>query len=157
VAFEREILVAVRLAPDAATARERATALLTGAGVPEARAKAQGEQLGSPWFRWFLGYDPAPALAKLKIPVLALNGSKDLQVPAAQNLPAIRRALAGDPAATVVELPGLNHLFQTAETGAPDEYVRIEETLSPAALAAVGDWIAARTRGDQPSRSGASQ
>jgi hypothetical protein len=66
-----------------------------------------------------------------------------MQVPAKQNLPAIEQALrdGGNTRATVKELPGLNHLFQTAETGAFDEYARIEETMSPLALETVAEWI----------------
>ena len=76
------------------------------------------------WFRYFLTYDPATALRKVTCPVLAINGSLDKQVLPSQNLPAIRKALAeaGNPHVEVDELPGLNHLFQTAKTGAPAEY-----------------------------------
>jgi fermentation-respiration switch protein FrsA (DUF1100 family) len=98
-----------------------------------------------PWMRFFLGYDPAPTLRQLKIPVLAMNGSKDLQVPAAQNLPPIRAALAANPKAQVVELKGLNHLFQTAGTGSPNEYGDIEETFAPEALKVMGDFVAAQS------------
>ena len=79
---------------------------------------------------------------------MAINGKLDLQVPAGQNLPAIDAALeaGGNESVTTVALPGLNHLFQTATTGAPAEYARIEETFSPVALATISDWILARTR-----------
>jgi fermentation-respiration switch protein FrsA (DUF1100 family) len=82
----------------------------------------------------------------LHIPVLAMNGDKDVQVSARQNLPAIREALKSDADATVVELAGLNHLFQTADTGAPVEYARIEETMAPAALDTLADWVATHAR-----------
>jgi fermentation-respiration switch protein FrsA (DUF1100 family) len=80
--------------------------------------------------------------------VLAINGEKDLQVPPGQNLPVIAAALAagGNTDFAVRELPGLNHLFQTSETGAPSEYGLIEETFSPTALEIVGDWIEDRAR-----------
>jgi fermentation-respiration switch protein FrsA (DUF1100 family) len=99
--------------------------------------------LASPWFRTFLGFDPAPYLARVTVPVLALNGSKDLQVPAAENLAAIERAIGerADPRNRYVELPGLNHLFQTATTGSPEEYGKIAETMAPEALGLIGDWI----------------
>jgi fermentation-respiration switch protein FrsA (DUF1100 family) len=105
------------------------------------------QQVISPWFRYFLAYDPGPTLEKVKCPVLAINGEKDLQVPPKQDLPAIAEALkkGGNKDVTVKELPGLNHLFQTATTGSPDEYVKIEETMSPSALSAIGDWILAHT------------
>ena len=87
-----------------------------------------------PWLRWFVSYDPAPTLTRLRLPVLVLNGEKDLQVPPALNLPPMRAALAGNRPATVIEMPGLNHLFQRATTGSPAEYVKIDETLSPELL-----------------------
>ncbi len=82
------------------------------------------------------------------IPVLALNGEKDTQVPAAENLGPVEDALreGGNRDVTAEVLPGLNHLFQTAETGSPTEYAGIEETMSPAALEIIGDWVAQRTR-----------
>jgi fermentation-respiration switch protein FrsA (DUF1100 family) len=93
--------------------------------------------------RFFLTYEPSTALQKVHVPVLALNGSKDLQVPPKQNLAAIRQALqdAGNKDVTIRELPGLNHLFQTAGTGSPSEYATIEETMSPVALQTIADWI----------------
>jgi pimeloyl-ACP methyl ester carboxylesterase len=102
----------------------------------------------SPWFRYFLTYDPQPTLRKVKCPVLAVNGENDLQVPAKENLSAIRAALqaGGNRDVTIKEMPNLNHLFQTSRTGAVSEYARIEETFSPAALKVIGDWIVQRTR-----------
>jgi pimeloyl-ACP methyl ester carboxylesterase len=126
---------------DTAQAEADAAKVLTDAGMPAAGAAQTVRQLSSPWYRWFIAYDPRPTLRKLRVPVLALNGDKDVQVVAAQNLPSIREALKDDPKAAVVELPGLNHLFQTADTGAPSEYARIEETIAPAALRLVGDWV----------------
>lgn len=99
-----------------------------------------------PWYRFFIGHDPATALAKITCPVLAIIGEKDFQVDPALNLPAIRQALAagGNTDATVEELPGLNHLFQTCTTGAMSEYDQIEETLAPVAIATVRDWLVKR-------------
>ena len=84
----------------------------------------------------------------MKCPVLAIDGGKDLQVDPAQNLPEIAAALkAGENRdATTLELPGLNHLFQTCKTGAVSEYGQIEETMAPAALDAITDWIVERTK-----------
>ncbi len=109
--------------------------------------KAQLKMLFTPWFRHFLTYDPAPVLQKVKCPVLAINGEKDLQVDPKQNLPTIEAALkaGGNANFTLKELPGLNHLFQPCKTGAVSEYSQIEETINEAALAAVGDWIVKRT------------
>jgi fermentation-respiration switch protein FrsA (DUF1100 family) len=102
----------------------------------------------TPWMTYFLKYDPVPALTRVKCPVLALNGEKDLQVPAKVNLDAIGEALAkgGNKKATLMELPNLNHLFQECETGSPSEYAKLEETFSPRALEAVGSWIKDQTR-----------
>ncbi|AKB25211.1 hypothetical protein MSMTP_1742 [Methanosarcina sp. MTP4] len=104
--------------------------------------------LVSPWTRYFLTYDPKTTLMEVECPVLAINGEKDLQVPPEENLAAIEEALeaGGNEDYTVKELPGLNHLFQTAETGSPSEYAAIEETMSPAAMELIGDWILERTR-----------
>lgn len=110
--------------------------------------QTQFKQILSPWFRYFLVYDPQPTLKKVKCAVLALNGEKDLQVPPKENLAAIEKALkaGGNKNFAVKELPGLNHLFQTALTGAPTEYAKIEETIAPAALQAMGEWILAQTK-----------
>jgi fermentation-respiration switch protein FrsA (DUF1100 family) len=112
--------------------------------VPEAQISLQIKQLTSPWFRYFLTYDPAFALRKVTCPVLVLNGEKDKQVLPEQNLPPIRQALTqgGNKHFEVDELPGLNHLFQTATTGSPTEYAQIEETMSPVALEKIATWIA---------------
>src|SRR5262249_28756868 len=103
----------------------------------------QGDRVLSPWFLYFISYDPRPTLKKVKCPVLALNGEKDLQVPAKENLAAIAAALkeAGNPDVTTKELAGLNHLFQKSSTGLPTEYGKIEETFAPAALDAISDWL----------------
>jgi fermentation-respiration switch protein FrsA (DUF1100 family) len=102
----------------------------------------------SPWLRFFLTYDPKPTLMKVKCPVLAINGSKDLQVSSKENLSAIEDALkSGDNKNyTVKELPNLNHLFQTSQTGSLTEYAKIEETISPTALRVIGDWILEQTK-----------
>ena len=103
--------------------------------------------LTSPDYRHLLADRPALTLAKVRCPVLALGGSKDVQVPTTRNLAATAAGLkaAGNRDVTVKELPGLNHLFQTAPTGAPAEYATIEETFAPAALQAIGDWITKHT------------
>lgn len=109
----------------------------------EEQQKAQLKPLQTPWFRFFLAYDPAISLRQVKCPVLAINGEKDMQVLPAQNLPAIRKALteAGNTHFEVEQLAGLNHLFQTAKTGAPAEYGEIEETIAPVALNRISGWI----------------
>jgi fermentation-respiration switch protein FrsA (DUF1100 family) len=96
-----------------------------------------------PWMEFFIKYNPLPALEKVKCPVLALDGSKDMQVPPKENLSAIKSALekGGNTNFEIRELPELNHLFQDAITGSPLEYGRIEETFSPQALKIIGDWV----------------
>ena len=111
----------------------------------ETQAKQTADQLLSPWFRTFLALDPAPCLEKVRIPLLAMVGSRDLQVPAEANLEAIGAAMAkaGNSRYKALELAGLNHLFQTAGTGLPAEYGDLEETFAPRALEELGNWIAA--------------
>jgi pimeloyl-ACP methyl ester carboxylesterase len=127
-----------------ADARAAALAAVAEAGVPAAQRETMVANVASPWFRWFLRYDPAPVLARIRVPVLAINGALDQQVLSAENLAGIRAALAGNPDVTVTELPGLNHLFQTARTGGVGEYADIEETMAPVAMETVSRWIKAR-------------
>lgn len=114
----------------------------------QVQLEAQAKMLLTPWLRFFLTYDPKLALRKVRCPVLAINGEKDLQVDPEQNLPPIEAALreGGNSDFTVREFPGLNHLFQHCETGSPLEYSKIEETMSPEVLELVADWISKRTR-----------
>jgi hypothetical protein len=95
------------------------------------------------WFRYFIMTDPSIFWEKVKCPVLALNGEKDLQVSSDENLSAIEKALikGGNKSVKTTELPGLNHLFQHCTTGLPAEYGNIEETFSPEALRIISDWI----------------
>lgn len=101
------------------------------------------DEINNQWFRFFLTYNPYPTLTKVKCPVLALNGSKDLQVPADKNLLAIENALkeGGSKNFKTMKIDGLNHLFQHCTTGSPTEYMQIEETFSPEVLAKINNWI----------------
>ncbi len=110
--------------------------------------KLQVTQVVNPWMQYFIKYDPSPALEKVKCPVLALGGEKDLQVPSTENLEAIKNALAkgGNKNVTIKELPNLNHLFQESITGTPNEYATIEQTFSPIALNEILKWIKAQTK-----------
>ncbi len=105
-------------------------------------------QLTSPWMLYFLKYDPSIILKDVKCPVLALNGDKDLQVPSKINLEAIKKGLekGGNKKVSIMELPGLNHLFQECTTGAPSEYANIEQTFSPIALNEITTWILNQTK-----------
>ena len=142
---QREILTLIENEKDSA-ALEKEFKEKMGGDATEAQIGAEIKALTSPWFRYFMTYDPATALRKVTCPVLAINGEKDRQVPPEQNLPAIRKALeqAGNKHFEVDELPGLNHLFQTAKTGSPAEYAQIEETMSPVALDKMATWILKR-------------
>ncbi|MCR9286073.1 MAG: alpha/beta fold hydrolase [Bacteroidetes bacterium] len=99
--------------------------------------------LTTPWFIYFMKFDPSPYLKMTKCPVLAVNGEKDLQVDAMQNLGGIQTALraGGNNQFVIKEFPNLNHLFQNCETGAPSEYAQIEETFSEEVLKVMADWI----------------
>jgi len=155
--INRRVYEVVRAEADPAKRRERLLVVIgeESKKLPPAERDAlsaalrdEVRALGLPWFRFFLTHDPAPVLRKVTCPVLALNGGKDLQVLASQNLPAVEAALkaGGNKDVTVKELPGLNHLFQTAKTGLPDEYGSIEETFAPAALKLLGDWVVEKTK-----------
>ncbi|MEK7331226.1 MAG: alpha/beta fold hydrolase, partial [Candidatus Eisenbacteria bacterium] len=127
------------------------------AGLPEEQRSAVGDldsaataasrQLFGPWMRFFVTYDPRPALRRVRCPVLAINGEKDLQVLPKENLAAIETALkaGGNRDHTVKELPGLNHLFQTCTLCTIAEYMQLEETMAPAALEEMSEWILRRT------------
>jgi len=110
--------------------------------------KLQVKQIATPWMQYFIKYNPAPALEKVKCPVLAVNGEKDLQVPPKENLEAIKKALTkgGNKNVTIKELPNLNHLFQECKIGSPDEYATIEQTFSPTALTEILKWLQAQTK-----------
>jgi len=105
--------------------------------------KATAAQMTSPWMHHYFRYDPASALERVKCPVLAVNGNKDLQVSAKENLLAISNALkkGGNTNVTLKVYPNLNHLFQECTTGLPTEYARIEQTFSPEVLKDVTAWI----------------
>lgn len=133
--------------------RELLRLQLTGAdGTPpadevvEQALPTEIRKMTLPWMRYALNLDPRVALRQVRCPVLALNGTLDLQVDAEQNLPEIEKALqeAGNEDVTLERLPGLNHLFQTATTGAFSEYSQIEETFAPAALDRISGWIGER-------------
>lgn len=139
---ERAMLTLVETEKDEAALEKELREKMTG-DVPDAQIGAAIKQLTSPWFRYFLTYDPATALRKVTCPVLAINGELDKQVLPNQNLPPIRKALeeARNKHFEIDQMPELNHLFQTAKTGALSEYAEIEETIAPVALEKMGSWI----------------
>jgi pimeloyl-ACP methyl ester carboxylesterase len=109
----------------------------------EAYIQSQIFSLNNPWMRFFIQYDPAPTLKRVKCPVLAINGERDLQVDSEINLQAIQLALeeGGNERVKIVFYPELNHLFQHAETGAPAEYIQIEETFSRDVMLEIMEWV----------------
>lgn len=150
---EKDVLAAVLGDGDPAVRRQRAAELIRNSlsddqkkqlPDPEQFIGQQLDALFNPWMQFFLTFDPRPTLARVKCPVLAVGGEKDAQVPAAEHLSLIERAVrdGGNTRVTTRLLPGLNHMFQTCRTGAVSEYAAIEETLSPLFLQTVGDWLA---------------
>ncbi|HWN75755.1 MAG TPA: alpha/beta hydrolase [Candidatus Udaeobacter sp.] len=146
--FDQAAYALVRKEKDPNTLAEKLVALVKESGLdaalPPAALETQLRMLTSPWFRFFLDYDPLPNLKAVNCPVLALYGQKDLQVAAKANLPLLKKAFQDsmNTQAETRELPDLNHLFQHAYTGTPAEYAAIEATFSPEALALIVDWVA---------------
>lgn len=101
------------------------------------------KQLISPWYRYFMTVNPEDYLIKTDCPVLALNGEKDIQVSASQNLNGIKLALEKNKNKNfkIIKMPGLNHLFQHCITCTADEYGDLEESFDIATLAIIADWI----------------
>ncbi len=119
-------------------------------GINDSQVKMIIAQTTTPWTRYFLGYDPANYLPNITIPILALNGELDIQVPADENLDGLRAMFKDHPDATITELEGLNHMFQHATTGALGEYNDIEETFSSEAMTIIADWINKRFNEESP-------
>lgn len=151
LAFNKQTYTFVRQEKDPVVLEAKLNDLVqstsTGAALPPAAIQSQVRLLVSPWFRFFLDYDPVPTLQKTLCPLLALNGEKDLQIPPKENLAKIQKALrdGGNSDFQTTELPGLNHLFQHGPTGSPTEYGGILETMAPEALNAVSDWVLKHT------------
>ncbi len=149
--IDRKAYAVVREEKDASALRKRLELLVAQSGLaaamPPAALQAQLKVMSTPWFRQFLDYDPEPIIEKIKCPVLALNGDRDLQVDASENVPLLRKAYeaSGNSDFTVVEIEGVNHLFQKAQSGSPALYGAIEETLAPEVLTSIGNWVAAHT------------
>lgn len=127
-----------------ATVQER---LLYGSATADTSlANVVLEQIRSvdtPWLRYLLTYEPAPTLERVTVPVLAINGTKDLTVPHEENLRAIEAALkrGGNTRHEIHALPDINHYFQRAETGTARESDTIEETFAPDVLELIASWI----------------
>jgi uncharacterized protein len=134
----------MRSTPDNEEAEKKMREAVSGMNpVIRDAVHAQLKPTLSAWMRYFITYDPQETLGKVKCPVLAINGEKDLQVSPRQNLPAIEKALraGGNKDYKTMELQGLNHLFQTCKIGSVSEYSQIDETISPAVLELISSWI----------------
>jgi len=135
--------------PDNEEAKEKigqAFIQIYGQNLSQEELNAEAEAWTSPWLRFFILYDPGPTLTQVTCPILALFCERDIQVDVNENLPVMESILAeADHTDYLVEeLPELNHLFQTAQTGVLEEYPQIEETFSPMALDFIGAWISER-------------
>lgn len=150
--FQKQILSVIKSESDLEKARILLREIVANqlAKLPEEEQQtcadvmeAQIRRCNSKWFRYFLTYDPITSLKHLKIPVLAINGELDSQVPSKQNLPVIAKILeeAGNRNYRIIEFPKLNHLFQTCETGSILEYGKIEETIAPVVLDTLSGWL----------------
>lgn len=108
----------------------------------------QVDQIANPWMQYFIKYNPEPTLEKVRCPVLAINGEKDLQVPPKENLKSIKTALSkgGNKKVTTKEIQNLNHLFQECKTGSPMDYATIEQIFSPTALTVILKWLQIQTK-----------
>ena len=132
---------------EASNDREEADSLMRqlvkGWGYNEELTKQTVSQMTMPWMYYFLKYDPTEAIVKTNCPALLLNGTKDLQVLVTQNFPAYEKIIAdyAKTNLTLRELPDLNHLFQHCETGAIEEYVTIDETISPEVLEMIVEFV----------------
>ena len=117
--------------------------LVKGWGYNEELTEQTVSQMTMPWMYYFLKYDPTEAIVKTNCPALLLNGSKDLQVIASQNLPGYEKIISEHGKTNLIlrELPDLNHLFQHCETGSPNEYYEIEETISPEVLELIVEFV----------------
>lgn len=157
----RQITMAITTAPDTATARrntmqvvnnwynttDSATLHALGFNAENSKdryVKTMTAVFSGAWFKYFMQFDPQPYLSDLKkVKVLALNGSRDIQVISQQNLPAVAAALRDGKTRTfeTKELPGLNHLFQTCNKCTVQEYGELQETIAPVALQTITDWL----------------
>jgi uncharacterized protein len=114
----------------------------------EATVNSAFAQLQSPWMRFFLTHDPATSLEKVTVPVLALFGEKDVQVPPQFNVDPVQAALAkaGNEDVAVKIIPGANHLFQAADTGGPNEYATLPKEFAPGVVDTIVDWLIERVK-----------
>lgn len=145
--FDRLAYAAVREEKNTKALEAKLSALIEkselNAAMPTGALQAQIHMMSTPWFREFLDFDPMPLLQQIDCPVLALSGDRDLQVDASDSVPLLRQAYdkSGNKDFTVVEIDGVNHLFQKAQSGSPALYGAIEETIAPEVLNAITRWL----------------
>jgi uncharacterized protein len=142
--FNNEAFAIIESTSTGEEVKEKLKAYLKDLGTMDEDMISQtANRFTNPWMSLFLKYDPAPILEKVKCPVLAINGEKDLQVTPKENLLAIENALkkGKNKKYTIKEYPNLNHMFQECETGLPAEYSMIEQTFSPIVMEDVANWI----------------
>lgn len=158
--FQEQMFTLVKTEPDPQIAAEqmqeiaknyKATLLETQEKVTLEHLERLAARVNTDWFRYYLTFDPSTTLKQVRVPVLVLNGELDLQVSSKQNLLVISKILeeSGNKDFTIVELPKLNHFFQTCETGSIAEYAKIEETISPSVLNLITEWVLERTVPDK--------
>jgi pimeloyl-ACP methyl ester carboxylesterase len=146
LAAQKKIYTALRSGKDHDALIADLKAIIMKSGASEDVAKTQAEIAASPWMRDALDRDPAALIKAVSVPVLALYGSLDSQVPPTKHADLMRAALSGKPPySQVVELKGLNHLLQPAKTGLPSEYGDIETTMDPEAITLITHWIKTQT------------
>ena len=116
--------------------------------LAEALKRSTTHMATNRWFRSLLDYDPVEPLDEVDAPMLFLFGERDVQVPPEENIRRIREQL-GDRAERVsIEVePKLNHLFQESESGSIAEYSLLEQTISPAVLERIGEWLDEHAKG----------
>jgi dipeptidyl aminopeptidase/acylaminoacyl peptidase len=140
---QKKLFEIISTSKDSSSAAEGINNYLSGTGASDKEIIKAIRQLCSPWLRWYVGFNPQENLRKLHCPVLAVNGEKDIQVPAEINIAAVDRILkesANKNYKTEI-FPDLNHLFQQCKKCSLSEYVTIEETMNPIALTTIGDWM----------------
>ena len=120
--------------------KEDIRALMSASGVPASQQEAQLSQLTSEWMQYFIKTDPKDYLRKLSLPVFAVHGAKDLQVPVRQNLDGFIQSIDKQ-WLTYKIYPNLNHLLQPADQGLPEEYAGISTTLSPEVVEDISLWL----------------
>ncbi|WP_430432184.1 alpha/beta hydrolase family protein [Oceanicaulis sp.] len=146
VAVMETLVDAVRHARDQDSAEAALDGLLTEETlsileVPADQKAVFISSMSRDWYRELVNYDPADWFARVDQPVLALQGTLDLQIVAEPNVAGLETLLADKPDAQIVVLEGRNHLFQNAQTGLMTEYAQIEETFDPEVMALIADWI----------------